>query len=74
MIGELGVATASAAAKFESADGVLLALQTQRASISGVNLDEEAVDLIRYQRAFQGAARFTSIVDQLITEMLNIIR
>lgn len=73
-IGELGVATASAAAKFDSADGVLLALQTQRASISGVNLDEEAVDLIRYQRAFQGAARFTSIVDQLITEMLNIIR
>ncbi len=74
IVGELGVTTASAAARLESADSALAALQQQRASISGVNLDEEAVDLLRYERAFQGAARFTSVIDRLIAELLAIAR
>ncbi len=73
-LGELGVQSAAAAARFESADASLTALQQQRASISGVNLDEEAIELLRYERAFQGAARFTSVVDRLIAELLAIVR
>ena len=70
----MGVQTASAAARLDGAAATREALQQQRASISGVNLDEEAIDLLRYQRAFQGAARFTSIVDRLIAELLSIAR
>ncbi len=73
-LGEMGVQTASAAARLDAAAATSEALQQQRASISGVNLDEEAVDLLRYQRAFQGAARFTSIIDRLIAELLSIAR
>ncbi|MCH8913392.1 MAG: flagellar hook-associated protein FlgK [Planctomycetes bacterium] len=73
-LGEMGVQTASAAARLDGAAATSEALQQQRASISGVNLDEEAVDLLRYQRAFQGAARFTSIIDRLIAELLSIAR
>jgi flagellar hook-associated protein 1 FlgK len=74
MLGEMGVQTASAAARLDGAAATSEALQQQRASISGVNLDEEAVDLLRYERAFQGAARFTSIIDRLIAELLSIAR
>ncbi len=74
MIGDLGVTTAAARARQDSADGILNALQAQRASISGVNLDEEAVELLRYERAFQGAARFTTVIDRLISELLAIAR
>ena len=73
-LGEMGVQTASAAARLEGAAATSEALQQQRASISGVNLDEEAIDLLRYQRAFQGAARFTSIIDRLIAELLSLAR
>ena len=73
-LGEMGVQTASAAARLDGAAATSEALQQQRASISGVNLDEEAVDLLRYERAFQGAARFTSIIDRLIAELLSIAR
>ncbi len=73
-LGAMGVQTASAAARLEGAAATSEALQQQRASISGVNLDEEAVDLLRYERAFQGAARFTSIIDRLIAELLSIAR
>ena len=33
------------------------ALEAQHLAISGVNIDEEAVHMIEYQRAFQAAAR-----------------
>lgn len=49
------------------------ALQAQKESISGVNLDEEAVSLVKFQRAFQGASRFVSVVDQLLGDLMTLI-
>ncbi len=43
-------------------------------SISGVNLDEEAVNLIRYQQAYQAAARAMQIAASLFDEVLGILR
>lgn len=43
-------------------------------SVSGVNLDEEFALLIKFQRAFQGAARLIRIGDDLSTEIINLIR
>ena len=40
-------------------------------AISGVNLDDETLDLIRYQRAYQGAARFLSVIDTLLEALLS---
>ncbi len=70
------VAVTGAAAKtgIEAADAILMALQTQKENISGVSLDEEAIELVKYERAFQGAARYLSVVDQVMTEMMNIIQ
>ncbi len=53
---------------------IMLSLQAQRESISGVNLDEEAISLMKYERAFQGAARFISAVDKMIGELVALIR
>lgn len=70
------VATASATAKTDAdaAQGILETLQTQRESLSGVSLDEEAVNLMREQRAFQGAARLISTVNELMDVVLNMAR
>ncbi|MBI4569341.1 MAG: flagellar hook-associated protein FlgK [Planctomycetes bacterium] len=46
-------------------------LQNERERISGVNIDEEAIQLISFQRAFQASARFISIVDQLLQALIN---
>lgn len=43
-------------------------------SVSGVNLDEEAVNLIRYQQAYQAAARAINIANGLFDEVLGIAR
>lgn len=58
----------------QAADAVLASLLAQRESISGVNLDEEAISLVKYERAFQGAARFVSVVDDLLQELVVLLR
>ena len=58
----------------QATDTIMLSLRAQRESISGVNLDEEAIALVKYQRAFQGAARFISVVDEMIAELVALVR
>ena len=71
-----GIASSGAAANetAEAADAITQSLQAQRESISGVSLDEEAIDLLRFERAFQGAARYVRTVDRLMQEMLSLVR
>jgi len=45
-----------------------------RESISGVNLDEEAADLIRYQQAYTAVARIITTADELFDTLLNAVR
>jgi len=42
-----------------------------RESVSGVNLDEEAANLIRFQQAYQAAAQMITVADQLFQTLLN---
>ncbi len=56
------------------ADGVVREnLQVQQAAVSGVNADEETINLIQYQRAFQANARFISVVDELMQTLVNLV-
>jgi len=48
-------------------------LESQQQSISGVSLDEEAINLLAYQRAYQGTARFLSVVDELMQTLMQLI-
>jgi flagellar hook-associated protein 1 len=46
-------------------------IQTVRDSISGVSLDEEMVNLTKYQRAFEAASRVLTTADRLLEELIN---
>lgn len=48
-------------------------LESKHLSISGVNLDEEAVKMILYQRAFQAQSRVVSIASEMLDTLVNII-
>jgi flagellar hook-associated protein 1 FlgK len=58
----------------ESMQTVFNSLQAQRENISGVNIDEEAISLIKFERAYQGAARFVSVVNDLTSDLIQLIR
>lgn len=56
------------------ADSVVMEnLQLQQQSFSGVNADEETIDLLKYQRMYQANARFISVVDELMQTLLNLV-
>jgi flagellar hook-associated protein 1 len=46
----------------------------QQQAISGVSMDEEAINLTKYQRAFQGTARFITVVDELMQTVLGLVQ
>jgi flagellar hook-associated protein 1 len=48
-------------------------LANQRDAVSGVSLDEEAISLLRYQRAYQAAARVVSAADEMMQTILNLV-
>ncbi|MFZ4791618.1 MAG: flagellar hook-associated protein FlgK [Candidatus Competibacteraceae bacterium] len=54
------------------------ALQEQavqaRDSVSGVNLDEEAANLMKYQRSYEAAAKVIQIGDSIIQSLLDVVR
>jgi flagellar hook-associated protein 1 FlgK len=47
-------------------------LESQHLAVSGVNIDEEAVRMLEYQRAFQASARVISAVNDMIGSLLNL--
>jgi flagellar hook-associated protein 1 len=49
-------------------------LMQQRASISGVSIDEEMSDLMKFQKAFQASARLVSTVDEMLETLVNMKR
>lgn len=68
----VGNTTSQAKSDQSIADLSLRQLQDQRNSVSGVSVDEETANLLRYQHAFQAAARIVSIISELTQTVINI--
>lgn len=69
----IGSATATALSRAEASRLVRESLEAQRASISGVSADEEALNMLNQQRAYQGAARFLTVVDELTQVLISLV-
>lgn len=57
----------------QSQQGLADAAETARQQVSGVNLDEEAANLIRYQQAYQASAKVIGIAGKLFDDLLAIM-
>ncbi len=54
-------------------DALLKQAQDARDSLSGVNLDEEATNLLRYQQAYQASSKMLAIGNKLFDDLLAVI-
>ena len=70
-VAALGVASQVAQNESSNQQVLVNQLETQRQNVSGVSLDEEATQLIQYQRAYQAAARVISVQDSMLDTLIN---
>ncbi len=67
----VGSAVANGSAELSASQLALQQLQDQRGSISGVSLDEEAANMVRFQNAYDAAARVVTTVNQMLETVIN---
>ena len=46
-------------------------IDNRRLSVSGVNLDEEMVNMIRFQQAYNASARLISAIDEMLEVLIS---
>lgn len=71
VVGSMAVQAAAARDRADNQELLVTSLLNERERISGVNIDEETINLISYQRAYQAAARFIQIIDSLLETLIN---
>ena len=74
MVSELGQTIRNTKRELEDQQSLELLMQKQRESISGVSIDEEMTQLVRYQRAFEASAKLIGIVDEMLGTVLSMSR
>jgi len=72
LVGQTGTQSKVASDELTFADNFLSNLNNRRDSISGVNLDEEASNLIRFQRTYQAGARLIQAADEIFQTLLQL--
>ena len=71
MVTKLGVGARDTAALAENQQQVMTRIEQLRQSVSGVNLDEEMVALVQYQRAYEAAAQIIGKIDEMLDRLIN---
>lgn len=69
----IGLRTDAASSRASSTRLVRESLEAQRSAVSGVSIDEESINLLTFQRQYQGAARFITVVDEMTQTLISLI-
>jgi flagellar hook-associated protein 1 len=72
ILSETGEKINSAENDLQTQNAIIAQANAQRDSISGVSLDEEAINLLQYQKAFEAAARFIKVADEMTQTILSL--
>lgn len=73
LVVDVGVRTRQAEANRDTSGALLDQAVEAREGVSGVNLEEEAANLLRFQQAFQAAARVISVADTMFQSLLGAV-
>jgi len=71
LVTELGVGARDTQALMHSQQQVMTRIENLRQSVSGVNLDEEMVALVQYQRAYEASAQIIGKIDEMLDRLIN---
>jgi len=67
----IGLRGEEAQTNLKSQNAVMDDLRTLRESVSGVNVDEELADMIKFQHGYNAAAKYISVMSELLDTVIN---
>ncbi|PKK92003.1 MAG: flagellar hook-associated protein FlgK [Candidatus Wallbacteria bacterium HGW-Wallbacteria-1] len=70
---EVGISANNADRTVENKDYVMTNLDAKRQETMGVNLDEEMVDMLKYQQSYAAASRFISSFDKMVEALIGMV-
>jgi len=74
LIAQIGVRTQSAQYASSVSQAIAANAESDRAAVSGVNLDEEAAKLIQYQQAYQASSKMIQIAQTIFDTLIQNMR
>ena len=73
LVSDVGSKTRELQVTNDAQTQMLTQAQQSQGALSGVNMDEEAANLIRYQQSYQAAGKMLQIASQLFSTVLNVV-
>lgn len=72
MLSDTGERLNSAETDLQTQAAIIAQATAQRDAVSGVSLDEEAINLMQYQKAYEAAARFIRVADEMTQTIIQL--
>jgi len=72
MASQIGLEIENASSSVAQEDMVVTQMETLKDSYSGVNLDEEMINLTKFQRSFEAASKIIKTIDEMMQTIVNL--
>ena len=73
LVGRVGTLTRQATLSSQAQDSLVQDAAKAKQSVTGVNLDEEAINLTKFQQAYQAAVRVITTSDRIFESLLRVL-
>ncbi|MCA9001659.1 MAG: hypothetical protein KDB61_07040, partial [Planctomycetes bacterium] len=73
VVGDVGFNITTTQSASAVADGLVASLDSRRQEVAGVNVDEELVDMIKFEQSYSASARYIQVIQQMQDTILSII-
>ncbi len=70
-LSEMGIAAANANIMLKNGNALLDNIDIQRMSISGVSIDEEMANMVKFEKSYQASARLITAIDEMLDVLIN---
>jgi len=71
MVAEIGVNAESALKLSKNQRDICASIENQRLSVAGVDVDEEAMNLMKFQNCYNLSSKVISVMDELLDRLIN---
>lgn len=73
LVGDIGTKAAQAKVSAQSSENLLHFVESRRNEVSGVNLDEEAANLLRFEQAYQASAQVIVVARSIFEALMSLL-